>query len=232
MSPPLRVLLVDDHPVLRRGFTLMLEAEPDILVVGEAADGRTAIRQARALQPDVVLMDVQMPGMDGIEATRQIVDSGLGEVIILTTFEEDDYLFRALSAGAVGYLLKNADPGEIADAIRQVHRGHGQLAPEVTRRVIAKLPVSHVDAPREPDAILELLTPREREVLAFVAQGLNNSEVADRLCLAVTTVKSHLSNCLVKLQARDRVALVVLAYDLGLVQATITPTDPPISPPT
>ncbi|AYD89975.1 DNA-binding response regulator [Actinomyces lilanjuaniae] len=212
----IRVLLVDDHTVMRRGFALMLQAEPDIVVVGEAADGAAAVRQARALSPDVVLMDVQMPGVDGIKATEQVTEAGLAQVVILTAFDDDEALFSGLSAGAAGYLLKNADPVEIAEAIRQVHRGHGQLAPEVTRRVLARLP--HQERGTAPSADLDSLTGREREVLRLVAQGRTNQEIAEELIVGVTTVKSYLSACLAKLHARDRVQLVVLAYELGLVR--------------
>ena len=238
---PLRVLLVDDQHLVRSGFRMMLSVEPDLEVVGEADNGRTAIEQARALRPDVVLMDVQMPVMDGIEATRALVAEDLGHVLILTTFDRDDYVFDGLQAGASGFLLKNADPDQLVDAVRAVGHGHALLAPEVTRRVIARMTAARPVHTR-PDAAsptpsaagepgtglrgaavdarldgLERLTDREREVLVLVARGMSNGEIASHLFLGEATVKTHVSSCLAKLHVRDRVQAVVVAYEAGLV---------------
>ena len=218
MTPPVRVLLVDDQQLVRSGFRMILSVEDDVEVVGEAADGAQAVEQARATRPDVVLMDVQMPGTDGIAATRQVVAEDLGKVVILTTFDRDDYLFDALEAGASGFLLKNSDPDALVDAVRVVADGHALLAPEVTRRVIAR-----IGAPGPPDKArpgahgLELLTEREREVLVLVAEGLSNAEIAQRLFVGEATVKTHVSSCLAKLHLRDRVQAVVWAHRAGLL---------------
>lgn len=229
-ASPVRVLLVDDQRLVRSGFSLILSVEDDIEVVGEASDGAAAVAQARDLRPDVVLMDVQMPVMDGIEATRRIVGEDLAKVLVLTTFDRDDYVFDGLAAGASGFLLKNADADELVEAVRTVAAGHALLAPEVTRRVIEQLvartgddgvaPVeerprassSLQDAPR-----LAVLTPREREVLVLVGSGLSNAEIAATLFLGEATVKTHVSNILAKLHLRDRVQAVVLAHRYGLV---------------
>jgi DNA-binding NarL/FixJ family response regulator len=240
----LRVLIVDDQQLVRSGFRMMLSVEPDLEVVGEADNGATALEQARALRPDVVLMDVQMPVMDGIEATRTLVAEDLGRVLILTTFDRDDYVFDGLQAGASGFLLKNAEPEQLVDAVRAVGHGHALLAPEVTRRVIARMTAGsgarHArdggSAPAGPSGSgasrrgagldgradgradgLERLTEREREVLVLVARGLSNSEIAAHLFLGEATVKTHVSNCFAKLHLRDRVQAVVLAYEMGLV---------------
>lgn len=220
---PLRVLLVDDQSLVRSGFRLMLSVEDDLEVVGEAADGRQAIDQARALRPDVILMDVQMPVMDGIEATRAIVEDDLARVLILTTFDNDDYLFDGLRAGASGFLLKNADPDQLVDAVRAVGHGHALLAPEVTRRVIEQMtasPSPHQEAAPggRHTAALGTLTEREREVLILVAHGRSNAEIARELFVGEATVKTHVSNCFAKLHARDRVQAVIVAYESGLVQ--------------
>ena len=235
--PPriVRVLVVDDQPLMRSGFSMMLSAEDDIEVIGDAADGAAAIEACRRLRPDVVLMDVQMPGMDGIEATSRIVSEGLARVLILTTFDRDDYLFDALRAGAGGFLLKNSDPDDLVDGIRAIAHGHALLAPEVTRRVIEKMTTSPgsvpggggagdvvVDplAPTTPaptSPALDALTARELEVLRHVARGLSNAEIAAELVVGEATVKSHVSACLAKLHLRDRVQAVVLAYEAGLV---------------
>ncbi|HET6968063.1 MAG TPA: response regulator transcription factor [Ornithinibacter sp.] len=239
LPPPLRVLIVDDQHLVRSGFTMILSVEPDVEVVGEAENGRVGIEQARALRPDVVLMDVQMPVMDGIDATRQVVAEDLAKVLILTTFDRDDYVFDALSAGASGFLLKNAEPDQLVDAVRAVGHGHALLAPEVTRRVIARMTggrrtqptpwaAGRAGAPHagaglrgaQVDARLDgisRLTDREREVLVLVARGLSNAEIAEHLVLGEATVKTHVSNCLAKLHLRDRVQAVVLAYEAGLV---------------
>ena len=217
----LRVLIADDQSLIRSGFSLMLSVEDDIDVVGEAADGRAAVEQARALQPDVVLMDVQMPGMDGIEATAALVAEDLGRVVILTTFDRDDYLFDALRAGASGFLLKNCEPDALVEAVRTVGSGHALLAPEVTRRVVEQMVAggpssSPADVGVAP--ALEGLTEREREVLALLARGRSNAEIAAELFLGEATVKTHVSNCLAKLHLRDRVQAVVFAYESGLVR--------------
>jgi DNA-binding NarL/FixJ family response regulator len=229
---PLRVLLVDDHAMVRSGFAMVLSVEDDIEVVGEAADGLAAIERARATRPDVVLMDVQMPRMDGIEATRQLVAEDLGHVVIVTTFDRDDYLFDALQAGACGFLLKNAGPEQLLDAVRAAGRGHALLAPEVTRRVIGRMAGGAGTAsPSEPGAgspapgraepkELALLTAREREVLVLLGRGLSNGEVAAELVLGEATVKTHVSNVLAKLHLRDRVQAVIYAYEAGLILPT------------
>jgi DNA-binding NarL/FixJ family response regulator len=221
-APQLRVLLVDDHPLVRGGFAMILGVEGDIDVVGEASDGAEAVARAHELRPDVILMDVQMPVMDGIEATRAIVDADLGRVVILTTFDRDDYVLDGLRAGASGFLLKNAEPDSIVDAIRVVGSGHALLAPEVTRRVIEQMTKdtrgSHVTVAPDHSAALAQLTEREREVLVLVAAGLSNAEIAERLFVGEATVKTHLSNCFAKLHLRDRVQAVVYAYETGLVR--------------
>ena len=216
----LRVLLVDDHAMVRSGFRLMLSVETDLEVVGEAADGMAAVIAARRLRPDVILMDVQMPGLDGIEATRRIVEEDLGRVVILTTFDRDDYLFDALDAGASGFLLKNAEPEHLVDAVRAVGHGHGLLAPEVTRRVIERM-TSGPDATGRPEPPeLAYLTQREREVLIGLARGMSNAEIARELFLGEATIKTHVSNCLAKIGVRDRVHAVIYAYEAGLVSPT------------
>ena len=215
MSDRLRVLLVDDHAMVRSGFAMVLSVEDDVEVVGEAADGLEALEVARETRPDVVLMDVQMPRMDGIEATRRLVAEDLGHVVILTTFDRDDYLFDALDAGASGFLLKNAGPEQLLDAVRAAGHGHALLAPEVTRRVIGR----RVEAPIQPvpPPELERLTAREREVLVMLGRGLSNGEIAGELVLGEATVKTHVSNVLSKLHLRDRVQAVVYAYEAGLI---------------
>jgi DNA-binding NarL/FixJ family response regulator len=213
------VLLVDDHAMVRSGFAMVLSVEDDIEVVGEAADGRQAIEQARATRPDVVLMDVQMPRMDGIEATRHLVAEDLGHVVIVTTFDRDDYLFDALQAGASGFLLKNAGPEQLLDAVRAAGRGHALLAPEVTRRVIGRMAGRPTTQRAEPPELARL-TAREREVLVLLGRGMSNAEVADELVLGEATVKTHVSNVLAKLHLRDRVQAVVFAYEAGLILPT------------
>ncbi|MCA0337326.1 MAG: response regulator transcription factor [Actinobacteria bacterium] len=229
-SRPIRVLIVDDQQLVRSGFAMMLSVEDDIDVVGEVADGSRALELARLHRPDLILMDVQMPVMDGIEATRVVVDEALAKVVILTTFDRDDYLFDALRAGASGFLLKNAGPEQLLEAIRAVADGHALLAPEVTRRVIAAMTAgaATTDGPThgEPGSgngahgirtpAGEHLTEREAEVLTLVARGLSNAEIARELFLGEATIKTHVSNCLSKLQVRDRVQLVVYAFEHGL----------------
>ena len=221
MTQPLRVLLVDDHAMVRSGFAMVLSVEDDIEVVGEAADGIEAVEHARATRPDVVLMDVQMPRMDGIEATRLLVAEDLGHVVIVTTFDRDDYLFDALQAGASGFLLKNAGPEQLLDAVRAAGRGHALLAPEVTRRVIGRMAGERTADPDRPEpAGLAHLTAREREVLVLLGRGLSNAEIAGELVLGEATVKTHVSNVLAKLHLRDRVQAVIYAYDAGLILPT------------
>ncbi|MFE6510625.1 response regulator [Nocardioides sp. NPDC057767] len=218
----IRVLLADDQQLVRSGFRLILSMEDDISVVGEASDGAEAIAKARELRPDVILMDVQMPGTDGIEATRTVVAEGHAKVIILTTFDRDDYLFDALAAGASGFLLKNADPDSLAEAVRAAADGHALLAPEVTMRVIGRVTSNNAPSapsPRPPKE-LDLLTAREREVLLLIGEGLSNNEIARRLFLTEATVKTHVSACLAKLQLRDRVQTVVFIHRHGLLPAS------------
>jgi len=223
MSAPVRVLLVDDQLLVRSGFSLILSVEDDLEVVGQASDGAEAVRLTRELRPDVVLMDVQMPVMDGIEATRRIVADDLARVVILTTFDRDDYVFAGLAAGASGFLLKNADADHLIEAVRAVSGGHALLAPEVTRRVIEQMtsrPVADARAATrqaQRDPRLDDLTPRELEVLGLVGRGLSNAEIAGRLFVGEATVKTHLSNVFAKLHLRDRVQAVVLAYEAGLI---------------
>jgi DNA-binding NarL/FixJ family response regulator len=220
MEAPLRVLLVDDHAMVRSGFAMVLSVEDDVEVVGEAADGLQALEAARATRPDVVLMDVQMPRMDGIEATRHLVAEDLGHVVIVTTFDRDDYLFDALRAGASGFLLKNAGPEQLLDAVRAAGRGHALLAPEVTRRVIGRMAGEHAPSARPERVELARLTAREREVLVLLGRGLSNGEIAAELVLGEATVKTHVSNVLAKLHLRDRVQAVVWAYEAGLILPT------------
>ena len=223
MRAPVRVLLADDQLLVRSGFSLILSVEDDIEVIGQASDGEEAVRLTRELRPDVVLMDVQMPVMDGIEATRRIVADDLANVVILTTFDRDDYVFAGLAAGASGFLLKNADADHLIEAVRAVSGGHALLAPEVTRRVIEQMTNGSVAdaqaAPRQVDRDprLDDLTPRELEVLGLVGRGLSNAEIAGRLFVGEATVKTHLSNVFAKLHLRDRVQAVVLAYEAGLI---------------
>lgn len=218
--PEIRVLLVDDHAMMRAGFRTILSLEDDIEVVGEAATGAEAIAAAAALHPDVICMDVQMPDMDGLEATRRIVADPALEcaVLVVTTFDRDDYLFSALSAGASGFLLKNAGPEELVSAVRVVAAGDALLAPEVTRRVIERFtaPAASVAPAPEPLDLPESLTEREAEVLRLMAEALSNAEIAARLFIGEATVKTHVSNVLQKLGARDRVQAVVLAHRHGL----------------
>lgn len=220
---PIRVLLVDDHAMMRAGFRMIMQIEDDIEVVGEAATGREAIDAVKALHPDVVCMDVQMPDMYGLEATRHIVADAAGHpaILIVTTFDRDDYLFAALDAGASGFLLKNAGPEELVRAVRVAAAGDALLAPEVTRRVITRFATASVpSATPRPVAALpataSTLTEREAEVLQLVAEALSNAEIAQRLYIGEATVKTHVSNVLQKLGARDRVQAVVLAHRHGL----------------
>ncbi len=220
---PISVLLVDDEPLLRLGFRLVLESQPDLVVVGEAADGAAAVRQTAALDPDVVLMDVRMPGMDGIDATRDIVAShSRSRVLILTTFDLDEYAFAGLRVGASGFLLKNVPPEDLLSAIRAVAAGDAVVAPSVTRRLLNQvaehLPDPDGRAGPSLDTRLSRLTDREVEVLTQLANGLSNAEIAAALCLSEATVKTHVGRILNKLDLRDRVQAVVFAYEVGLVR--------------
>lgn len=216
----IRVLLVDDQPLLRMGFQLVLEAQPDMTVVGESGEGAGAVELVAALVPDVVLMDVRMPGMDGIEATEQITrDHAASRVLILTTFDLDEYAFAALHAGAAGFLLKNVQPAELIAGIRTVAAGDGVVAPRLTRRLIENFTRHHSSRPGiAGDPRLDRLTDREREVLIEMAKGRSNAEIADELGLSEATVKTHVSRILPKLGLRDRVQAVVLAYQTGLLR--------------
>ena len=220
----IRILLVDDQELVRTGLRLLLAAQPDIDVVGEAADGGAVVGAARELSPDLILMDVRMPDVDGIEATRRLAATELDpppRVIVLTTFDLDEYVFGALRAGAAGFLLKDASRAQLLEAVRTVHSGDGLLSPAITRRLIEY--VAARAAPREPPAaLLEELTPREREILVLVARGLSNAEIAARLVISEATVKSHVGAMLMKLALRDRVQAVVFAYEHGIV----TPGEP------
>ena len=216
-SPALRVLLADDHPAVRAGLRLLLERHDDIEVVGEAGDGQAAVLNARALRPDVVLMDVRMPGTDGIAATHTIVSEGVAEVLVLTTFDLDDYVFGALRAGAAGFLLKTVDAGTLVDAIRRVAAGDGVLAPEVTRRVLEHLGPTEQAQVRAGVAELGRLTEREREVLACLGLGLSNQEIAERLVITASTTKTHVSRVLAKTGSSSRMQAAILARDAGLV---------------
>ena len=213
------VLLVDDQAMVRAGFRMLLEAEPDIQVVGEAEDGAVAVSAVRSLTPDVVLMDIQMPVMDGLEATRHIVSEQSKvptRVLILTTFERDEYIFESLRSGASGFILKNAPPEDLINAIRVVAGGNALLAPSVTRRIIAEFAKKPV--PKICEEEIKRLTEREIEVLRLVAKGKTNEEIARELVIGEATVKTHVSNVFTKLDLRDRVQAVVFAYESGLVQ--------------
>ena len=221
-TAPVRVLLVDDQALVRAGFRALLDSDPGLEVVGEAADGDEAVARAVETRPDVVLMDVQMPRADGLDATARITaDPRLGgtRVIVLTTFEHDEYVFGALRAGASGFLLKDLEPQALIDAVRLVHEGQALLAPRVTRRLIEAYVGSPASVPAPPpaDGRVAGLTPREREILVLVGSGMSNHEIATHLVLSPLTAKTHVSRILTKLGARDRAQLVVLAYEAGLV---------------
>jgi DNA-binding NarL/FixJ family response regulator len=215
----IRVLLADDQALVRGGFRALLDSEDDIEVAGEAADGDEAVEQALALKPDVVLMDIRMPGTDGLEATRRIgADDRLGDVkiVILTTFDLDEYVFEALRVGASGFLVKDTEPAELLQAVRVVAAGDALLSPGVTRRLVAEF----AQRSRQPHAAteLEVLTEREREIVALVGEGLSNDEIAARLVVSPATAKTHVSRAMIKLGVRDRAQLVVVAYQTGLVR--------------
>jgi DNA-binding NarL/FixJ family response regulator len=216
----IRVLLADDQALIRAGFRVLLEADPGLAVVGEAVDGRQAVDLVRRERADVVLMDIRMPEMDGLEATRRIAaDEDLAgvKVIILTTFETDEYVFQAIRAGASGFLVKDTEPADLLQAIRVVARGDALLSPSVTRRLITDLATRPAGPAPAASKLLAALTDREREVLALVATGLSNDEIATRLYLSPLTAKTHVSRIMTKLGARDRAQLVVLGYETGLV---------------
>ncbi|WP_104102815.1 response regulator transcription factor [Arthrobacter sp. 08Y14] len=248
---PIHVLLADDQALVRAGFAMMLSVEDEIHVVGQVANGAEAVEFAAANPVDVILMDVQMPVLDGIRATEQVVRAGTAKVIILTTFEREDYLFDAIRAGASGFLLKNADPDDLVAAVHAVACGHALLAPEVTIRVIERfarslesesesksesgseeraagtsLPATPATPPTEQQKLLDTLTSREREVLIQIAAGRSNAEIAREMFLAEATVKTHISNLLAKIQVRDRVQAVVFAYESGLILPGENPSDP------
>ncbi|WP_268915975.1 response regulator [Actinomadura logoneensis] len=224
VDEPIRVLLVDDQELVRAGFTMVLDAQPDIEVVGEAGDGAAAVEAVRARPADspveVVLMDVRMPRMDGIEATRRIVAAGGPKVIILTTFDLDEYAFAAIKAGASGFLLKDAGPAQLVEAIRAVRSGDAVVAPSTTKRLLDRFALHLPDGSRtRADEALATLTERETEVLHLVARGMSNAEIAERLYVSEATVKTHMGRILMKLGLRDRVQAVVFAYETGLVKS-------------
>jgi DNA-binding NarL/FixJ family response regulator len=218
---PTRVLLVDDQPLLRTGFRMILESEADIAVVGEAGDGEKAVEEARVLQPDVVLMDIRMPRMDGVEATRTITGADRSsriKVLILTTFDLDEYIVEGLRAGASGFLLKDVPPEELVAAIRIVGRGDAVVAPTVTRRLLDKFAENVAPGDKQSEALLGRLTDREQGVLRLMSRGMSNAEIAQELYVSETTIKTHVGNVLGKLGLRDRVQAVVFAYESGLIR--------------
>jgi DNA-binding NarL/FixJ family response regulator len=217
----IRVLVADDQDLVRTGFRLILESEPDIEVVGEVADGVAAVRATARLQPDVILMDIRMPVLDGIAATRQIHDAHTAShVIILTTFDLDEYVYDALTAGASGFLLKDVKADVLAAAIRTIHGGDALLAPQVTRRLIERFVSQRTVVSVLPDAVAGL-TAREREVLVLIARGFSNTDIAAELFLSAATVKTHVSRIFAKLDVRDRAQAVIAAYNAGLVKAPL-----------
>lgn len=213
----IRVLVVDDQELMRVGFRMVLDASDDIEVTGEAGNGEEAVRLSDELNPDVVLMDVRMPVLDGVEATRRIVTAGSSRVLVMTTFDLDEYVYSALQAGASGFLLKDTPPDGLVSALRSVAGGDAVVSPAVTRRLLDRFVDSGRITPRDSSA-LEVLTDREREVLAHVAKGLSNTEIAGELFLSEATVKTHVGRILTKLDLRDRVQAVVLAYETGLAR--------------
>ncbi|MER6216505.1 MULTISPECIES: response regulator transcription factor [unclassified Streptomyces] len=221
MSTPIRVMIADDQMMVRQGFTVLLNAQPDIEVVGQAVDGADAVAKVAELGPDVVLMDIRMPGMGGIEATSVITGKPdcAAKVLVLTTFDLDEYVYEALRAGASGFLLKDASADQLAEAVRVVAAGEALLSPNITKRLITEF--SRLGAPRAPSrARLKDLTERETEVLSLIAQGLSNAEIAEHLVLAEQTVKTHVGRILVKLGLRDRTQAAVFAYETGLIRPT------------
>ena len=217
----IRILLVDDQALVRAGFRMILDAEPGMEVVGEASDGREAVDQVRSLDPDVVLMDIRMPELDGLEATRRILSDANGDapkILMLTTFDLDEYVYEALRAGASGFLLKDTPPEQLVGAIHVIAAGEALLSPSVTRRVIAEFVKGSGPKPQAQFPRLKELTARELEVLNLIARGYSNAEIAKALFVSETTVKTHVARILMKLQLRDRVQAVVLAYEAGVVQ--------------
>lgn len=224
-APPIGVLLADDQPLMRQSLRIVIDSQRDLHVVGEASNGDETVKAARSLTPDIILMDIRMPGSDGIHATRAITaDPALRDVrvLVLSMYELDEYVFGALRAGASGFLLKDAHPGTLLDAVRRVHNGEALFAPSILTRLIDHY-VSDSNAARKAagSSALDLLTPRETEVLTLVATGLSNDEITTALCVSANTVKTHISNLLAKLHARDRAQLVITAYECGL--ATVNP---------
>jgi DNA-binding NarL/FixJ family response regulator len=223
---PHRVLIADDQALVRAGFRMILEAQPDIRVVAEAADGEAAIRLTRRYAPDVVLMDVRMPGLDGLEATRRILDGApvatAPRVIVLTTFDADEYVYAALQSGASGFLLKDVSPEQLVAAVRMVSAGDALLSPAITRRLVERYARPSGSVPGDPAAIATL-TAREREVFVLLARGQSNAEIADALVVGEATVKSHVAAILAKLELRNRAQAVVLAYESGLIRAAAPP---------
>ncbi|HEX5246365.1 MAG TPA: response regulator transcription factor [Gaiellaceae bacterium] len=212
----IRVLVVDDQPLVRSGFRMVLEERPDLELAGEASDGLQALELARELDPDVILMDVRMPNLDGVEATRRLVEAGTrARILVLTTFDLDEYVYAAIRAGASGFLLKDVEPAELVDAIRVVAAGNSLFGPAATERLVARF--AQQPSP-EAGRSLDELTDREKEILRLLATGLSNAELAEHLFLSETTVKTHVSSILRKLHVRDRVQAVIAAYDAGLVQ--------------
>jgi DNA-binding NarL/FixJ family response regulator len=220
VSPPIGVLIADDQPLVRAGLRMILELEPDIDIVGEAADGNEAVTVAAQMEPDVILMDVRMPQLDGLEATRRIVSERAhgSRVLILTTFDLDAYVYEALLAGASGFVLKDIAPEQLVDAIHVIANGEALLSPSVTRRLIEEFVRRPPDVARQAPREVEALTPREAEILRLVARGLSNAEIAGRAFVSEPTVKTHVARILMKLGLRDRVQVVVYAYEHGLAQ--------------
>jgi DNA-binding NarL/FixJ family response regulator len=213
----IRVVVVDDQELMRAGFRMVLGAQEDIDLIGEAGDGADAIRLAEQLQPDVVLMDIRMPVLDGVEATKRIVEAGTSRVLVMTTFDLDEYVYSALQAGASGFLLKDTPPAHLVSALRAVASGDAVVSPSVTRRLLDRFVTAGGGPPPDTSA-LDVLTEREREVFVLIAKGLSNLEIAETLFLSEATVKTHVGRILAKLALRDRVQAVVLAYETGLIR--------------
>jgi DNA-binding NarL/FixJ family response regulator len=216
--PVIRVLLVDDQELMRMGFRMVLNAQEDLEVIGEASDGVDAVRLAEELRPDVVLMDVRMPRLDGVEATKQITEAGTAKVLVMTTFDMDEYALSALRNGASGFLLKDTPPADLVSALRAVASGDAVVSPSVTKRLLDRFLGPAGGGELRDASVLDVLTDREREVLVLIAKGLSNTELAQKLFLSEATVKTHVGRILAKLELRDRVQAVVLAYETGLVR--------------